>query len=130
MERKGIISAGNWLVDNIKIIERYPTRGNLTTISRIETGLGGCSHNVLADLARLGTDLPLYAGGCIGRDAFGDYVLREIDRCGIDRRNMLTLDDCATSYTDVMSEIDGGCRTFFHFRGANARLGAEEIARM
>ena len=55
MERKGIISAGNWLVDNIKIIERYPTRGNLTTISRIETGLGGCSHNVLADLARLGT---------------------------------------------------------------------------
>ena len=77
MERKGIISAGNWLVDNIKIIERYPTRGNLTTISRIETGLGGCSHNVLADLARLGTDLPLYAGGCIGRDAFGDYVLRD-----------------------------------------------------
>ena len=36
MERKGIISAGNWLVDNIKIIERYPTRGNRTTISRIE----------------------------------------------------------------------------------------------
>ena len=27
MERKGIISAGNWLVDNIKIIERYPHAG-------------------------------------------------------------------------------------------------------
>ena len=77
MDRRGIISAGTWLVDNVKIIGQYPARGNLTTITRVETGLGGCSHNVLADLARLGTDLPLYAGGCIGRDAFGDYVLRD-----------------------------------------------------
>ena len=61
MERKGIISAGNWLGDNIKIIERYPTRGNLTTISRIETGLGGCSHNVLADLARTFRSMPAAA---------------------------------------------------------------------
>ena len=61
MDRRGIISAGTWLVDNVKIIEQYPARGNLTTISRVEKGLGGCSHNVLADLAGLGTDLPLYA---------------------------------------------------------------------
>lgn len=54
MDRRGIISAGTWLVDNVKIIEQYPARGNLTTITRVETGLGGCSHNVLADLAGLG----------------------------------------------------------------------------
>ena len=130
MDRRGIISAGTWLVDNVKIIEQYPTRGNLTTISRVETGLGGCSHNVLADLAGLGTDLPLYAGGCIGRDALGDYVQREIARLGIDGHNMLVLPDAATSYTDVMSERDGGIRTFFHFRGANARLGAEQVLQM
>ena len=130
MYRRGIISAGTWLVDNVKIIEQYPARGNLTTISRVEKGLGGCSHNVLADLAGLGTDLPLYAGGCIGRDALGDYVQREIARLGIDGHNMLVLPDAATSYTDVMSERDGGIRTFFHFRGANARLGAEQVLQM
>ena len=130
MDRRGIISAGTWLVDNVKIIEQYPARGNLTTISRVEKGLGGCSHNVLADLAGLGTDLPLYAGGCIGRDALGDYVQREIARLGIDGHNMLVLPDAATSYTDVMSERDGGIRTFFHFRGANARLGAEQVLQM
>ena len=130
MDRRGIISAGTWLVDNVKIIEQYPARGNLTTISRVEKGLGGCSHNVLADLAGLGTDLPLYAGGCIGRDALGDYMQREIARLGIDGHNMLVLPDAATSYTDVMSERDGGIRTFFHFRGANARLGAEQVLQM
>lgn len=131
MERKGIISAGTWLVDSVKIIDRYPAAGNLTTVTRVETGLGGCAHNVLVDLARLDTDLPLFAGGCIGHDAFGEYVLREIDRHGIDRRNMVTRDDAATSCTDVMSESGGNAtRTFFHFRGANARLGAEQILAM
>lgn len=130
MERQGIISAGTWLVDNVKIIEQYPARGNLTTIARVETGLGGCSHNVLADLAALCAGLPLYAGGCIGRDAFGDYIQREIGRLGIDGHHMLVLPDTATSYTDVMSEQDGGMRTFFHFRGANARLGAGHILQM
>lgn len=130
MERTGIISAGNWLVDNIKIIDQYPERGNLTTIRRIETGLGGCSHNVLVDLARLRAGIPLYAGGCVGNDPFGEYVLAEIDRHGIDRRNMQRLDAVATSYTDVMSECEGGRRTFFHFRGANAALGPGQIARM
>lgn len=115
-----------------KIIGQYPARGNLTTITRVETGLGGCSHNVLADLAGLGLGaaLPLYAGGCIGRDAFGSYIEREIERLGIDAGNMLPLADAATSYTDVMSEYDGGSRTFFHFRGANARLSAEHILQM
>ena len=132
MDRRGIISAGTWLVDNVKIIGQYPARGNLTTITRVETGLGGCSHNVLADLAGLGLGaaLPLYAGGCIGRDAFGSYIEREIERLGIDAGNMLPLADAATSYTDVMSEYDGGSRTFFHFRGANARLSAEHILQM
>lgn len=131
MQRQGIISAGTWLVDSVKMIERYPAAGNLTTIGRVETGLGGCAHNVLVDLARLDAGLPLYAGGCIGRDPFGDYVLREIDRHGIDRRHMKVLDDEATSYTDVMSESAGAAtRTFFHFRGANARLDADHVLAM
>lgn len=131
MERKGVISAGTWLVDSVKMIERYPAAGNLTTVTRVETGLGGCAHNVLVDLARLDAGLPLYAGGCIGRDAFGDRILREIERHGINPCHMRVLDGEATSCTDVMSETGGGAtRTFFHFRGANARLGAEEVLAM
>lgn len=60
--RRGIISVGNWVVDTIKFIDRYPTKGNLTTIARVNEGLGGCAHNVLVDLAKLRSGIPLYAG--------------------------------------------------------------------
>ncbi len=120
--RQGIISVGNWLVDHLKFIQRYPAAGNLTTIEREEMALGGCSHNVLVDLARMRAGLPLYAGGCIGCDANGDYILEEIKRHGIDARYMCRVDGVPTSYTDVMIPLDGTSRTFFHNKGANACL--------
>ena len=56
--RKGFVSAGNWLVDFVKMIEKYPSPGNLVTIESIEVGLGGCSHNVLVDLAKMEANIP------------------------------------------------------------------------
>ena len=88
MERKGIISVGNWIVDSVKFIEVFPKKGNLTTIVRQDEGLGGCAHNVLADLAGLKSGLPLYAGGCIGNDAYGKMVMDAIHENGIDDSNM------------------------------------------
>lgn len=122
------MSMGNWLVDSVKFIDVYPTKGNLITITDVEVGLGGCSHNVLVDLARLKSGLPLYAGGCIGRDAYGQMVLDAIAENQIDGKYITILDDAATSYTDVMSEVNGDkTRTFFHCRGANARLTIDHI---
>ena len=119
---------GNWLVDSVKFIDVYPTKGNLITITDVEVGLGGCSHNVLVDLARLNSGLPLYAGGCIGRDAYGQMVLDAIVENQIDGKYISILEDAATSYTDVMSEINGDkTRTFFHCRGANAKLTIDHI---
>lgn len=124
--RRGIIAAGNWLSDTIKFIGHYPVVGNLVTIERIEQGFGGCAHNVLADLARMQTDLPLYAGGCVGHDALGDEIFSTCKRLGIDTEGLCCV-DAATSYTDVMADISNGTRTFFHHRGANALFGEEHI---
>jgi len=124
--RKGIVSAGNWLVDTIKFIGSYPAAGNLVTIERIESGFGGCSHNVLADLAHMKTDLPLYAAGCVGKDALGDDIMAGIEKLGLNADGMCRV-DAATSYTDVMADMKAGPRTFFHHRGANAQLGPEHI---
>ena len=63
--RTGIIAAGTWLADLIKFIPYYPAPGNLVSIEKEEVGLGGCAHNVLMDLAKLQSGLPLYAAGCI-----------------------------------------------------------------
>lgn len=125
--RTGIISVGNWLVDKLKFIEKYPVPGNLTSIVREETGLGGCSHNVLVDLAKMKTGLPLYAGGCVGKDANGDYIMNEIRKNNLDFRYMNVINGIPTSYTDVMIPLDGTSRTFFHNKGANACLDFEHI---
>lgn len=124
--RKGIIAAGNWIADTIKFIHTYPASGNLVTIERTEMGFGGCAHNVLADLARLKTDIPLYAGGCIGNDALGDELIQTINNMGINGSALCRV-EAATSYTDVMADMTSGTRTFFHHRGANATFGPEHV---
>ena len=128
MDRRGVISVGNWLVDCVKFIEAFPSKGNLTNISKVRKGLGGCAHNVLVDLAKLQTGLPLYAGGCIGDDEYGKMVLDAIQDHGLDASNMVVVDTVETSYTDVMQEVGGtATRTFFHYRGANAALSPEVV---
>ena len=130
-QRKGIISAGNWLIDHLKVIDSWPDRGNLATITAVAgNALGGCSHNVLVDLARLQTDLPLWAGGIVGDDSDGAFVMDEIRKYGIDDRYMSVRKGVTTSFTDVMSEVNTGARTFFHYRGANALLDYPDFVDM
>lgn len=126
--RYGIISLGNWVIDAIKFIDVFPRKGNLTTITGMDEGLGGCAHNVLVDLAKLQSGIPLYAGGCIGNDGHGKMCLEACREHGIDSRYMYVLENESTSYTDVMTETSAGAaRTFFHFRGANAKLSLEHV---
>ena len=124
--RKGIIAVGNWVADTVKFIDVYPQKGNLTTITGVETGLGGLAHNVIVDLASMKSGIPLYAGGCIGSDENGRICLDACDRFGIDRTNVHILEGELTAYTDVITE-KGGARTFFHYRGANAHLDVEKV---
>lgn len=126
--REGIVSMGTWLVDFVKFIKKYPIAGNLVSIERVEIGLGGCSHNVLVNLARMQAALPLYAGGCVGNDSNGEYILQEIKSHNIDASFMYRLDNVSTSYTDVMSELEGTSRTFFHNKGANSCLSPDHFA--
>ena len=131
MFRKGIISAGNWIIDHLKVIDNFPDRGNLSTITTVVgNALGGCSHNVLVDLARLQTGLPLWAGGIVGNDSDGAYIMDEIRKYGIDDSFMSVRDGVTTSFTDVMSEMNTGARTFFHYRGANALLDYPDFINM
>ena len=124
MERKGIIGAGNWIVDNIKYIERWAGEGNLCTILGQECATGGGPTNVLFDIAAMDCGIPLYAAGRIGKDASGCFLLDEIKKRNIDTTNII-LTDTATSYTDVMS--GNGKRSFFCYRGSNAEFDCADV---
>jgi sugar/nucleoside kinase (ribokinase family) len=125
--RHGILCGGNWIIDQVKLIDVYPQREQLANIRRQHQGTGGAPYNVLVDLARLGAGLPLSAAGFVGKDALGEIILADCKKHKIDTRHLRATADADTSYTDVMTEESNGRRTFFHFRGANALWKGEDL---
>ena len=121
--RSGLIAAGNWIVDHVKVIDRWPAQDSLANILRQQSSNGGSAYNVLKDLARLGATFPLEAVGLVGDDEGGRFIRADCTRHRIDVTRLRTTATAPTSYTDVMTEQGSGRRTFFHCRGANAELG-------
>lgn len=118
--RCGLLAGGNWVIDQVKIIDVYPQPEQLGNIRSQSQGTGGAPYNVLIDLAKSGAPMPLYAAGLVGEDALGEIIRADCRRHGIDARLLGRTPRAPTSYTDVMTEQGGGRRTFFHARGANA----------
>ena len=125
--RSGLFGAGNWIVDQVKMIDVFPQRERLANISSQSEGTGGAPYNVLVDLARLGAPFPLAGAGLVGKDLFGNRILEECQRLKIDTKYLRSTNEAPTSFTDVMTEAKGGVRTFFHCRGANALWDGKEI---
>lgn len=123
----GIACAGNWIVDQIKIIDTWPEQGELVNISAFELGIGGSSPNVLTDLASLGFPADTLALGCVGQDEYGTLILDHCAKHGIDTSLIHVMPGESTSYTDVMTVAATGARTFFQYRGANALFTPEKV---
>lgn len=118
--RAGILAGGNWIIDQVKLIDVYPTPEHLANIREQRPGTGGGPYNVLIDLAKLGATFPLLAAGMVGKDSLGERILEDCRKHKVDTRHLQMSVTARTSYTDVMTETSGGRRTFFHYRGANA----------
>ncbi len=125
--RKGLLAGGNWIIDQVKLVDVYPQREQLANIRDQAEGTGGAAYNVLIDLARLGAKFPLLAAGLVGKDALGQQILAHCKKHKVDTKLLKQTASAPTSYTDVMTEIDGGRRTFFHMRGANALWKGEDL---
>jgi sugar/nucleoside kinase (ribokinase family) len=118
--RSGLLAAGNWIIDQVKIVDVYPQRDQLANIRAQSQGTGGSPYNLSVDLANLQAPFPLSAAGLVGDDDLGRIILEDCRHHNIDIRHLHTSPLAPTSYTDVMTEEVGGHRTFFHQRGANA----------
>ena len=125
-ERRGITVAGNIITDVIKQVDSYPQRGMLSNITSVSRSIGGCVSNVGIDLVKIDPSIPVCALGCIGDDEYGRYMIAQLQRYNIDTGGVRVTDAEPTSFTDVMS-LEGGERTFFHARGANALFCPEDV---
>lgn len=130
MERKGILAAGSFIVDHVKMIDGWPPQDALATILSEENSNGGGPYNLSKDIARLfpgGHPFPLAAAGRVGDDADGRWILADCQENGIDTTQLRISAAAPTSYTDVMTVKSDGRRTFFHQRGANALFSEDDL---
>lgn len=125
--RSGVLAGGNWIIDQVKLIDVYPQQEQLANISGQSQGTGGSPFNLLVDLAKLGADFPLAAAGLVGADETGETILSICRDHGIDTQALNQTNAAPTSYTDVMTVTSTGKRTFFHNRGANAIWDGESL---
>ena len=63
--RNGILAGGNWIIDQVKMVDVYPQREQLANIRSSYQGTGGAPYNVLLNLARAGADFPLSGAGLV-----------------------------------------------------------------
>lgn len=125
--RAGLLAGGNWIIDQVKIVDAYPQREHLGNILDQYQGTGGAPYNVLVDLAKMGVDFPLIGAGLVGKDALGEAILADCKANRIDTKFISATAEAPTSFTDVMTEKAGGRRTFFHQRGTNAKWDAKGL---
>jgi sugar/nucleoside kinase (ribokinase family) len=118
--RQGILAAGNFIVDYVKVIDGYPTQDMLASILSESRSNGGGPYNVLKDLAAMKVEFPLAACGLVGDDPNGQWIKRDCQNHRIDVAILHLSKEHPTSYTDAMTVQSTGRRTFFHCRGANA----------
>ncbi len=129
MARKGIIAAGNMLVDHVHQIVQWPERGWLAEIVHSERSTGGAPLNVLLTLAKMRTGLPLQAVGLVGEDNDGDYIMAMLEQYHVNRQHVQRTTFAPTSMSQVMTDPSGQ-RTFFHSPGANRLLDLPAFDRL
>ncbi|MFP4178017.1 MAG: carbohydrate kinase family protein [Acholeplasmataceae bacterium] len=109
---------------HVNRIDEYPETGTLSLVDSITMHSGGCAVNVAIDLAKMGIDARLCAP--LGNDIFGQFLKAELDRNRIDRANLITSDEDATS-TSIVLINEAGERSFIHRTGINATFRKDRI---
>ncbi len=127
-QRSGILAAGNFIVDHVKLIDYYPGEEMLATIHSQASANGGGPYNILKNLAKMKAKFPLMAAGLLGKDSSADWILADCAAHGIDTSRFRFTDAAATSYTDAFTVMETGRRTFFHQPGSNAHFRPEHVS--
>src|SRR2546430_3354295 len=96
--RCGLLAGGNWIIDQVKMIDVYPQPEQLGNIRSQSEGTGGAPYNVLMALAKSGAPFPLLGAGLVGADALGERILADCRRNKIDARHIGTTRLAPTSY--------------------------------
>src|SRR6059058_5011736 len=107
-----VLCLGNFVVDVIgKPLDRLPFPGGLLLLDTLETHLGGNAPNCALALARLGIETAV--AGRVGEDLYGQFLVGELARSGVDSRPVARDPGRPTGLTLVAVTPEGE-RSFLH----------------
>ncbi|WP_018930431.1 carbohydrate kinase family protein [Gracilibacillus lacisalsi] len=114
--RKGVAIAGTVMVDEIKSVNGYPAKSELTTIEQRKRSMGGAVSNCSLSLAHIDPTLPIEIIAYFGEDEKGQYLYE-----GFSKYNNVDLSKVQftgeTPFTDVIFDESDKTRTFYTYKG-------------
>ena len=125
--KDSIVFCGNIIVDQIKMITRWPDKGMLVPVTSVKRAVGGSVSNTSVDLKALDPSVNVKALGVVGTDENGDYAVKFLESKGIDCAEVSKTSERPTSFTDVMTVEGTGERTFFNMHGADSLLTPDDV---
>ena len=125
--KDSIVFCGNIIVDQIKMITRWPDKGMLVPVTSVKRAVGGSVSNTSVDLKALDPSVNVKALGVVGTDENGDYAVKFLESKGIDCAEVSKTSERPTSFTDVMTIEGTGERTFFNMHGADSLLTPDDV---
>ena len=105
-------------------VDALPAAGELKLTERFLSTVGGCAANTAIDLRRLGRSVAVV--GKVGVDMFGDFVVSEFERHGIEASGIRRSRSLPTSGTVILN-VRGEDRRYLHSFGANAEFGLADV---
>jgi len=75
--KNGILVGGNWIIDQVKVIDAFPEEEKLVNILTEYSSNGGSAYNISKGLIKLNADFPVYGLGLVGDDERGAGIISE-----------------------------------------------------
>jgi sugar/nucleoside kinase (ribokinase family) len=107
-------------------LHALPLPGELVTVDAIRTKAGGCAANVAIDLLKQNLTVSLV--GCIGRDAAGETLVKELRAARVNCDHLVYTTKYPTSETVILL-VEGEDRRYLHTFGANQAFTVNQIDR-
>jgi len=104
-------------------IDAVPREGELKLTDRFLLSAGGCAVNTAACLRKLGKEARVI--GKVGRDLFGDFVVDDLQRLGI-QSDGVQRSSRPTSSTFILN-VEGEDRRYIHLLGANGDFSLSDV---
>ncbi len=121
-----VLCVGQLVADIVvRPVDQLPKLGTTVGVEDLELVAGGCAANTASVLAKLGTETSI--AGLVGSDPFGDVVLADISKCGVNIDPVSRDAEVSTSSVVVVVGSNGE-RSFLYREGGNESLTADMIS--